>query len=212
LKGRSEDLIVSDPKNTLTSSHSANGGNITITSTGSILFLDGSQITTSVLTALGNGGRITLGSANHSLGALVLANSFVQANASGGAGGDIGLFADIYLKDGGAVSALSEFSTPGTIEIEARVTDLGNALAALPGDLLQAVNLLRSTCASRTAEGRMSSLVVAQREGLPPEPDGLLSSPLSLAPVDDSAFFDWTLNSALVTPSRDGWASSNCTN
>ena len=45
-------------------------------------------------------------------------------------------------------------------------------------DAESAATLLRASCATRLAEGKASSLVVAGREGVPPEPDGLLSSPL----------------------------------
>jgi hypothetical protein len=49
--------------------------------------------------------------------------------------------------------------------------------------VLAAATLLRASCAARLAQGKTSSLVVAGREGVPPEPEGLLWSPLAEGPA-----------------------------
>ena len=204
------EMLSMDRSAITTSSRSADGGGITITSTGSTLFLNNSQITTSVQTALGNGGRITLGSAVHPLGALILANSLVQANAIGGAGGDIGVFADVFLNDGSQLSAFSAQSRPGTIDVQARFTDVSSSLVQLPEGLLQAQNLLRASCAARTADGRTSSLVVAGREGVPPQPGGLLSSPLDSLVLGDPVSPGAEQDDEPLTQYAGVWAGSNC--
>jgi filamentous hemagglutinin family protein len=163
-----------------TSSLLADGGNISITSTGSTLSLFDSQIITSVQSGVGQGGNITLGSDLHPLGFLILSDGQIRADAFGGPGGNIRVFADTFLSSGSILSASSALSAPGTIDVQTRFTDLNSALVQLPENVLQATTLLRASCAARLAEGKSSSLVVAGREGVPPEPDGLLSSPLVL--------------------------------
>jgi filamentous hemagglutinin family protein len=206
------DTLRMDESFIATSSKSANGGDIVIRSTGSTLFLNGSQITTSVEGGRGSGGRITLGSPVHPLGFLVLSNSQVQADAFGGDGGNINVFTDVYLKSpNSTVSAFSAQSTAGTINIEARVTDLSGSLAELPSNLLQGTNLLRSACTARIAEGKASSLVVARREGVPPEPDGLLSSPLGSLVFGDHVSSDAIPEDEPFMQSAGVWIGSNCT-
>ncbi|MEO8626661.1 MAG: filamentous hemagglutinin N-terminal domain-containing protein [Betaproteobacteria bacterium] len=204
------DSLIMDHASIATSSNFADGGNIKITSTGSTLFLNNSQITTSVQSGLGSGGQITLGSPVHPIGSMVLADSQVQANAFGGAGGNIGVFADLYLNSGSTVSAFSAQSTAGTIDVQARVTDVSGALAELPDNLLQAANLLRASCAARTAEGKASSLVVAGREGVPPEPGGFLSSPFDMSSADAAETSMDGHEDSRLSQSTAMWAGSNC--
>lgn len=163
-----------------TTSLLADGGNISVTSAGSTLSLFDSQITTSVQSGVGQGGNITLGSDLHALDFLIMSDGQIRADAFGGPGGNIRVFADTFLSSGSIISASSALSAPGTIAIQAQFTDLNSALVQLPADVLQATVLLRASCAARLAEGKTSSLVVAGREGVPPEPDGLLASPLVL--------------------------------
>jgi large exoprotein involved in heme utilization and adhesion len=162
-----------------TSSLLADGGNISITATGSLLHLIDSNITTSVQSGFGGGGNITIGSESHPFDFIVLDGSQVRADAFGGPGGNINVFADVYLTQTSIVSASSALSAPGTIAIQAQITDVSGSLTQLPESVLEAAALLRASCAARLAEGRTSSLVVAGRGGVPPAPDGLLWSPLA---------------------------------
>jgi len=134
----------------------------------------------------------------------------VDANAFGGPGGNIGIFSDTFLKGNSSVTASSQLSKPGTIDVEARVADVSDSLAQLPGDLLQAQNLLRASCAARTVQGKTSSLVVAGREGVPLEPGGLLSSPLAALIAEGSAASELRYESAELTTSPGPWFGSNC--
>ena len=151
----------------------ADGGNITIITTGSLVHLVDSRIITSVQSGVGQGGNIAISSDS-----IVLTNSQIRADAFGGPGGNITLTAEVYLTMDSIVSASSALSAPGTIDIQASVTDVSGSLAQLPESVLAAAELLRASCAARLASGKSSSLVVAGREGVPLEPGGLLPSPL----------------------------------
>ena len=74
-----------------------------------------------------------------------------------------------------------------------------------------AASLLRAACAARLSEGKASSLVVASREGVPPEPGGMLASPLGIPLAELGA----AMNDGYVTqPSLQLaglWAGSSCT-
>ncbi len=156
----------------------ADGGNISITTTGSLVHLTDSQITTSVQSGVGSGGNITIGSTLHPSDFILLDASQVRADAFGGPGGNINIFANVYLTTDSVVSASSALSTPGTINIQASITNVSGSLTQLPTSPLEAAALLRASCAARLAGGKSSSLVLAGREGLPLDPGGLLPSPL----------------------------------
>ncbi len=153
----------------------ADGGNISITTTGSLVHLSNSQITTSVQSGIGSGGNIAIDSQ-----LIVFDGSRISADAFGGPGGNIDITAEVYLTQNSLVTASSALSTPGTINIQASITDVSGTLARLPEAVLQAAALLRASCAARLAGGKSSSLVLAGREGLPLEPGSLLPSPLVL--------------------------------
>jgi large exoprotein involved in heme utilization and adhesion len=166
----------------------SDGGNITLTTTGSFIRLTNSQITTSVESGVGTGGNITVNS-----DVLTLDDSRILANAFGGPGGNINITADVFLVNQGGtipatlvgiIDASSALSTPGTISIQAQITDVSGAIVALPESVLQAATLLTASCAARLAEGKSSSLVFRGREGVPPAPDAPLWSPLADVGVD----------------------------
>jgi filamentous hemagglutinin family protein len=173
-----------------TESTLADGGNISITTTGSIVHLTDSEITTSVESGSGSGGNITIDS-----DLVVLDNSRILANAFGGPGGNINITADVFLVNSGGtlptslagiVDASSALSTPGTINIQATFTDVTGEVAQLPETPLRATELLRAACAARFAGGRTSSLVLGGRDGVPLQPGGLMPSPLYLASEADA--------------------------
>jgi filamentous hemagglutinin family protein len=177
-----------------TASAEAAGGNINITSTGSLLHLKNSQITTSVSGGAGGGGNITIGAdlvdpatsevANiHLFDFIVLDNGGIHADSRGGAGGRINIFTDVLLSSTPietAITSESGVNQPGIIDIQARILQFISNVSRLPEVPLQATELLRATCAARVAAGTSSSLVLGGRGGLPLEPGGLLPSPLGL--------------------------------
>jgi filamentous hemagglutinin family protein len=161
-----------------TQSALADGGNITVTTNGSQVYLLDSQITTSVQSGVGTGGNITVGSGDHPVEFVILNNGQIRADAFGGPGGNISIFADTFLTSGSVVSASSALAAPGVIDIQARFTNLSGNIAQLPENVVQAAALLRAACAARLSAGKSSSLVVAGREGVPLEPGGVMPSPL----------------------------------
>jgi len=168
----------------------ADGGNISITTTGSLVQLTDSQITTSVQSGVGSGGNIAIDSK-----LIVLDDSQILARAVQGHGGNINITGDVFLMNSGGrapvslagiVDASSELSTPGTIDIEATFTNVTGSVTRLPETPLQAMELLRASCPARFAGGKASSLVLAGRSGLPLQPGGLLPSPLYLLTEADT--------------------------
>jgi large exoprotein involved in heme utilization and adhesion len=153
----------------------ADGGNISINTTGSLVYLTDSQITTSVQSGVGGGGNIAIDSE-----LVALDHSGVNADAFGGPGGNINILADVFLSSHSSVTASSALSTSGTIDIQATFTDVSGSLAQLPETPLRATELLRAACAARFAGGKASSLVLAGRDAVPYQPGSLLPSPLYL--------------------------------
>ena len=142
----------------------ADGGNISVTTAGSQVYLLGSNI--------------TIGSGEHPVDFIILNGSQIRADAFGGPGGNVRIFADTFLTSDAVVSASSALAAPGTINIQARFTNLSGNIVQLPENVLQAAALLRAACAARLSAGTTSSLVVAGREGVPLEPGGVMPSPL----------------------------------
>lgn len=178
------DQIVMNNGSVSTRAVTSDGGNITLNAPHMIQMTD-SRITTSVESGVGGGGNINIDPEF-----LILNNSQILANAFGGPGGNINIVADVFLVNSGGtqptslagiVEASSALSTPGTINIEATVTDVSGTVAPLPETPLQATELLRAACAARFAGGKASSLVLSGRDGLPQQPGGLLPSPPYLA-------------------------------
>ncbi len=64
----------------------------------------------------------------------------------------------------------------GEVGIQALIAGISESITPLPGDFFDAAALLRARCAERASGGETSSFIAAGRDGLPPEPDGLLSS------------------------------------
>ncbi|HEY7520738.1 MAG TPA: S-layer family protein, partial [Methylomirabilota bacterium] len=147
----------------------------------------------------GSGGNITIGSAGHPVEFVVLNDSQIRADAFGGPGGNVSISAGTFLTQGSVVSASSALSVPGTISIEAEVTDVSGSVGQLPEALFQASTLLRAACATRMAGGQSSSLVVSGREGIPAEPGSPLSSSLIAEGAVDPARAD-------TNPSMPMWA------
>ena len=64
----------------------------------------------------------------------------------------------------------------GEVGIQALIAGVSESITPLPGNFLDAAALLRARCAQRASGGETSSFIAAGRDGLPPEPGGLLSS------------------------------------
>src|SRR5207247_6753474 len=133
---------------------------------GKLVDLFNSQITTSVQSGTGSGGNITIDPTF-----VILNHSQITADAFGGPGGNITIVSDVFLASpDSSVTASSALSTQGTVNIQAPVTNLSGTLAPLPENVLQATSLLRQSCAARFGGGKLSSLVLGDRGGLPRAP------------------------------------------
>ncbi len=76
----------------------------------------------------------------------------------------------------------------GEVGIQALIAGVSESITPLPGNFLDAAALLRARCAERASGGETSSFIAAGRDGLPPEPGGLLSSSVfDLVPVPRTA-------------------------
>ncbi len=165
-----------------TEAANAEGGNILITAPTLVHLVD-SRITTSVQGGLGRGGNITIDPRF-----VILDHSEIRADAFGGPGGNIRIIADVFLTSGSVLSASSALGVPGTIAIQAQITDL-SGLARLPEAVLQAAAMLRASCTARLAESEASSLTVVGRGALPAEPGTPLASPFLLeGPIPGLSF------------------------
>jgi filamentous hemagglutinin family protein len=201
-----ESLRIQDSAIT-TAATQADGGNVSITTTGSLLYMLNGRITTSVGSGLGGGGNIAIGSLAHPVEFVILNSSEIRADAFGGPGGNIDIFAGTYLTSDTVLSASSALGVPGTIGIQAGITDVSGSVGQLPEAVLQAATLLRAACAARLAGGQSSSLVVSGREGLPAEPGGALPSPvLADGPAESGSAMDEGRGGADELPRIALWA------
>jgi large exoprotein involved in heme utilization and adhesion len=140
---------------------------------------------------------------------VLLQNSQVRANAFEGRGGNVQITAEVFLADPASqVSASSALGITGTVDIRAPVTTLSGVVAPLPRDFAAAAAVLRAPCAARLRAGHISSLVVAGRDGVPPEPEGGLPSPLAWTTPKAPALTE-TLRPPRRHASR-GWGTSAC--
>lgn len=103
---------------------------------------------------------------------VILDHSTISANAILGAGGNITLIADTFLSSESAVTASSEASVQGTVDIQSPDAQLANALTALPGGFLGIEIKLSERCPMRLSS-ELSSFLVIGRGGLPPAPEDL---------------------------------------
>jgi filamentous hemagglutinin family protein len=179
------DAFRSQDSSVTTEARQADGGSISLSARSMVHLID-SKITTSVGSGSGKGGNITIDPTF-----VILDHSQVRADAFGGPGGNVNIAAVVYLATDSVVSASSALGVPGTINIQASITNVSGTLAQLPGAVLQAAALLRASCGARLAASKASSLVLAGRDGLPPEPGGLLPSAI-LAEGPADARLSWS--------------------
>ncbi|MEM9120694.1 MAG: filamentous hemagglutinin N-terminal domain-containing protein [Cyanobacteria bacterium P01_F01_bin.56] len=174
---------------------SGDGGDITISADESIFLRNGSQISTTagVLTAGGNGGRVTIDTPF--LGAVLSENSDITANAFSGDGGTVtvtafdivGLefqdqltpFSDITASStGGGAPGITEFTSLTDVNVE-------EGLNELPVDLTDPNSLISQQCALQASD-QASEFTVVGRGGLPPDPSQSGSAALFLEDLGTS--------------------------
>jgi len=180
-------LLQIDPSVISTSSNLGNGGSILISGTSGSLFLDNSQITTSVAGLSGNGGDISI-QAN----AMVMNSGFIQANTAAplALGGNVAIGVNSLITSGNSlflggstpytpqpfvfgfnvIQAASPTGVSGAIQLTSPVVDVARSVTGVTAKAMDAGGLARSPC--RITGG--SSLAQAGRGGLPRSASDLL--------------------------------------
>ncbi|MEO1374785.1 MAG: S-layer family protein [Cyanobacteria bacterium J06635_10] len=165
----------------------ADAGNITLKNLNESLFLRrGSQISTSAGTedAPGDGGNITIQSADGFIFAVPLENSDITANAFTGEGGRVDIEASgIYgiefreqesnprENQTNDITASSQFGSDGTVELDTPEVDPESGLVELP--TIPVDTEVAQGCYS--PDYALSSFVITGRGGLPPNPQDVLT-------------------------------------
>ena len=150
----------------------ADGGNIDIR-VGNLVHLRNSEITTAVGAGAGAGGNIFIDPTF-----VILENSKIAANAFGGPGGNIKIFATYFLNTlDSLVDASSQAGVPGTVQISSPNSNLSTQIKVLPAAFFDATQLVREACSARgVAGGGGSSLVGVGRGGLAASPERFATS------------------------------------
>jgi filamentous hemagglutinin family protein len=120
----------------------ATGGNIRL-GVANLLYLQNSQITTSVLGGMGDGGNITLDNPQF----VVMNHSNIIAQADTGHGGNIHIVAQQFLKTpDSVVSASSRLGIDGQVLIESPDQTIGDNLLASPTEFTDLTGFLPRFC------------------------------------------------------------------
>ena len=127
-------IHLEEGSNISTASRQAAGGNIIIQAP-NLLYLRGSEITTSVATGQGSGGNITIENPTF----VILDKSQIKAQADAGHGGNIRIIADQFIKSPESlISASSRLGLDGEVQIDSPAVDLDAMLVVLSGNPLEA--------------------------------------------------------------------------
>lgn len=172
----------------------ANAGGITVVS-GNDLNIRNSNITTSVANGEGNGGNITVNSPIVSLN-----NSQIVAQAKQGSGGDIAVSGFLFQSPESIVSASSELSKDGELNLDPE-TSISGSIAVLPKSFLNASEQLNDRCNNRSGKST-NSFVVKGKGGIPLSPDKPVSS-------DFMDFLPTTISSHNVSKNKNNHQVNN---
>lgn len=146
----------------------ADGGNITVRAI-DMIYLDNSNITTSVGNGSGDGGNIDIDPEF-----FIIKSSNILANAYGGTGGNITLVADHFITSPDSIiDASSALGIDGSVNLSSPDEDVSDDLAVLPDTYLDVTSLIAPRCGAQSGS---SSLVNAGSAGIAVDPDGYLPS------------------------------------
>ena len=146
----------------------ADGGNITLMAP-KLIYLEKSDITTSVESGTGGGGNIDIDP-----DFVILQQSNILANAFGGPGGNINIVAGNFIATPDSiVNASSALGIDGTVNISSPDESVSEDLAVLPDNYLDVTSLISERCGTSAGS---SSLVDAGPGGSAIDPDGYLPS------------------------------------
>ena len=146
----------------------SDGGDIKLVAT-DMIYLDQSEITTSVESGVGGGGNIDIDPEF-----VILNQSNILANAFGGPGGNITIVAGNFIASpDSVVDASSALGIDGTVNISSPDENVSEDLAILPDNYLDVTSLISERCGTPAGA---SSLVDAGPGGRAIDPDGYLPS------------------------------------
>ena len=146
----------------------SDGGNIDLVAV-KMVYLENSEITTSVESGTGSGGNISIDP-----DFVILKQSNILANAYGGSGGNISIVAGIFIATPDSrVDASSALGIDGTVNISSPDDTVSEDLATLPDNYLDVTSLISERCGTAASA---SSLVDAGPGGRTIDPDGYLPS------------------------------------
>ena len=162
-----DELTIKDSSIT-TQATIADGGNITIRAI-DMIYLDQSDITTSVENGLGSGGNIDIDPEF-----FILRGSNILANAYGGDGGNIVLVAKHFITSAdSSIDASSALGMDGSIDLSSPDEEVADDLVVLSDNYLDVTSLISERCGASSGS---SSLVDAGSTGMSVDPDGYLPS------------------------------------
>ncbi len=155
----------------------SDGGNIVFEVNDLILLVD-SQITTSVESGTGGGGRIDIDPTF-----VVLDNSKIIANAFGGPGGTIDITTDFLLQTSNSVieAVGANERINGVVNINAPTQDISGSVTPLQTRLDDTIDVLATLCAQRPT-AKVIRFTCRKYEKLPDSPSALRASFSSLDP------------------------------
>jgi hypothetical protein len=129
----------------------AGGGKVFVSAVKSISLLNG-EISSSVRQGAGEGGDVNIRSE-----LLLMNHGKITANADQGDGGAIFIRSDYFIKSvDSPIEATSNRGNDGTVKIDAPDIHIMNGLLALPSELLNASQWLKTPCKKRTEEDAIS--------------------------------------------------------
>ncbi|NGZ06327.1 MAG: filamentous hemagglutinin N-terminal domain-containing protein [Magnetococcales bacterium] len=167
---RSHDSLIMNEAAVTSSAETGGGGGITV-EVDTRIHLRHSNISTSVRGGDGNGGNISIDPRF-----LILDHSHVQANAFGGAGGNVHVQAHTLLQDtSSSMTASSVLGVQGTVSVDTPNMNVVDGLMTLPVNFFDASALMNERC-SASGRNNVSSFVIKGRGGLPYMPGDLFAS------------------------------------
>jgi filamentous hemagglutinin family protein len=175
-----------------TAAKQAAGGNITI-KISDLLYLRGSEITTSVAAGKGSGGNITIEKPTF----VVMNGSRIIAQADAGHGGNIHIVGEQFIKSPDSlISASSRLGLDGVVHVDSPDIDVSGALLGIPAEFFDASNKLKSPCTIAQIQNP-STFIVKRVGGSAPLPSDWQSNQLVLIQPEN----EQTPNSKTKTPS-----------
>ena len=164
-------IVLKNRSSITTEAISAGGGNILIDAT-DLIYLLGSDITTSVERGEKAAGNIYINS-----GSTCLNHSSIVANADKGHGGNIEIISDQFIQSvDSTIDASSNLGIDGTVSIFSPDEKVSSKIPGLSTNFLNSSKWIKTPCKNRSGEN-ISQLIIKGRNGIPLALDDLQPDP-----------------------------------